>query len=89
VVCARKLDQRELELGTIGLDEGALVMYDRHSRSWWSQLTGEALDGPLAGRRLEKIPSTVTTWGKWRRQHPATTVYVREQLRKEPERDDC
>jgi hypothetical protein len=75
-VYTRTLDRRELELGVIGLDRGALVMYDRDTRSWWSQVTGEAMEGALSGRKLEKIPSTVTTWASWRLRHPATTVYV-------------
>jgi hypothetical protein len=75
-VYARTLDRRELELGVIGLDRGALVMYDRDTRTWWSQVTGEATEGALAGRSLEKLPSVVTTWGRWRREYPETTVYV-------------
>jgi len=75
-VYARTVDQGELELGVIGLDRGTLVMYDRDTRSWWSQVTGEATEGTLAGRKLEKLPSVVTTWGSWRREYPETTVYV-------------
>ncbi len=52
-------------------------MYDDQTRSRWSQLVGKATEGPLAGSRLKKLPSVITTWGKWRSQHPDTTVYVK------------
>lgn len=52
-------------------------MYDQESRSWWSQLFGEAVQGPLVGKKLEKLPSTLTTWGKWKARFPDTTVYVK------------
>lgn len=37
-------------------------------------MTGEAVVGPLTGRRLDRIPVTVTTWKEWREAHPETTV---------------
>ena len=72
----RTLDDRTLELGNRGIDHGALVMYDRATGSWWSQIVGASVRGPLQGRRLGKLPSLLTTWGRWRALHPSTTVYV-------------
>lgn len=46
---------------------GNLVMYDRATRSYWSQIMAQAICGPLTGTRLSVVPSTVTTWGAWRR----------------------
>lgn len=51
-----------------------LLLYDHETDSLWSQLAGKAVVGPLAGSSLRFLPSTVTTWGQWREQHPATTV---------------
>jgi hypothetical protein len=53
-----------------------LVLYDSRSRSHWGLLSGEAFEGPLAGQRLERFPSLLTTWSRWRDLHPGTTVYV-------------
>jgi len=52
------------------------LMVDRESMSLWSQLTGEAVVGPLAAEaaRLRRLPSVVTRWGEWRRRHPQTKV---------------
>lgn len=52
----------------------SLVMQDRETKSLWSHILGEAMDGPLKGTLLEIIPSQMTDWGTWRKLHPATTV---------------
>ena len=54
--------------------DNALIMYDRQSQSFWSQMLGEAIDGPLQGSKLEFLPSTLTTWGAWRAAHPETVA---------------
>ncbi|OYR41108.1 hypothetical protein DJ82_06260 [Halorubrum sp. Ib24] len=55
---------------------GNLVMYDEATLSYWSQILGEAICGPEAGDRLPIVPSTVTTWGEWRSEHPGTVVLL-------------
>ncbi len=55
----------------------ALVMYDRQTRSLWSQRRHRAIAGPLTGRTLEVVPSRITTWGDWKARHPRTTVLVK------------
>lgn len=62
-----------LTFGVSGkLLRNVLVMYDRETESEWSQLLGEALTGPLTGAKLDWLPSTMSTWGAWRRQFPDT-----------------
>lgn len=53
-----------------------LVMFDQATGSYWSQLLGQAICGPLTGTRLELIPSTVTTWSVWRSAHEETMVLL-------------
>ena len=38
------------------------ILFDRISYTNWSQLLGIAFDGPLTGRRLERIPVLWATW---------------------------
>jgi hypothetical protein len=78
-VHARDVDGQRLELGAVGAEDGVLVLYDQATRSRWSQVAGRATTGPLAGARLPKVPSLVTTWGRWRKLHPDTTVSVGEE----------
>ena len=47
---------------------------DLQTRTRWQQETGEAIDGPLKGRRLEIQPFLITTWSEWRQRHPRTLV---------------
>lgn len=53
-----------------------LVMYDRLSDSRWAQVAATAIRGPMTGHTLELVPSTITTWGTWREQHPDTPVLL-------------
>jgi len=58
------------------VDGGNLVMYDKRTRSFWSQAIGEAICGEHAGTRLPIRPSTLTSWGEWRDQHPDTEILL-------------
>lgn len=63
----RSPDDEPLTFGTTGkLLNANLVMYDRQTQSRWPQILGRAVDGPLAGMRLEEIPLVWTTWALWR-----------------------
>jgi len=64
-------------LGTSGfLYRSNKVMYDRETTSLWSTLHGEPVAGPLVGKgiKLKRRSVVTTTWGKWKRRHPKTTV---------------
>lgn len=64
-------------LGTSGfLYRSNKLMYDADTQSLWSMLEGRPVIGPLAGQGIELATREVvtTTWGEWRRRHPATTV---------------
>lgn len=75
---AGEVQGQRLTFGVSGkLIMNALVMYDRETDSLWSQILGEAVQGPLRGMRLEAVPVTQTTWRLWRELHPATLVLAR------------
>lgn len=76
---AREVEGQALEFGVSGLLwHDNVLMYDRQSESLWSQVRREAVAGPRTGARLRVLPSTVTTWEKWRRRHPETRVLTTE-----------
>ncbi len=74
VAFSRLVDEQRLtfEVGT--LTRKNLVMSDRETGTWWQQLTGEAVQGPLLGKRLSLLPVEQTTWEEWRMLHPNTHV---------------
>lgn len=53
-----------------------LVMYDRATGSYWSQLLGQAICGPRRGDRLSVRPFEMTTWGAFRREHADAQLLV-------------
>ncbi|WP_336360728.1 DUF3179 domain-containing (seleno)protein [Haladaptatus sp. ZSTT2] len=53
-----------------------LVMFDEATRSYWSQILGRAICGPLEGERLVIRPSELTTWGDWKTRYPDTDVLL-------------
>jgi thiol-disulfide isomerase/thioredoxin len=65
----RDLGGQEL---TFRFDEGRIV--DEQTASEWTVL-GEAIDGPLAGRRLEPIVHINHFWFSWAAFKPETRVY--------------
>ena len=71
------VDGEMRKFGTSGfLYRSNKLFFDEATKSLWSTLEGRPVVGELAGADLElKLRSSVTTtWGEWRRQHPATTV---------------
>ncbi|MBK19272.1 MAG: hypothetical protein CMM52_10615 [Rhodospirillaceae bacterium] len=52
------------------------LMFDRETDSLWNQFTGEPVSGPLvnSGITLKIRPVVITSWGKWKAQHPNTDV---------------
>ncbi len=75
IVYSRRVDDRVLTFGHEGvLYLGSFVMYDRETGSLWVHTTGEAVKGELKGKVLQFLPSTVTTWRRWKTMHPRTTV---------------
>jgi hypothetical protein len=73
----RRVGGEVLEFGALEEpDRSVLQLYDRRTRSQWNQVTGRAVAGPLSGKSLSRIPSLLTTWGRWKTMYPDTTVYL-------------
>ena len=50
-------------------------MYDHQTRSLWSHITGEAIQGPLKGKRLKSLASMPQiAWETWQLNYPNTQV---------------
>ncbi len=62
----------------------SLVMYDRQTRSLWSQVNGTSIAGGSEGTELEQVVSSLTTWAEWRARHPDTLVLVKPPLERSP-----
>jgi hypothetical protein len=73
-----ELNEEVLEFGVSGkLRDANLVMYDRGTETYWSQIGGNAIIGPRVPQELELKFSSVTEWSEWKNGHPETQVLSR------------
>ena len=49
-------------------------MRDEETGSWWQQITGEAIQGPLKGRKLKAVYSDELTFTVWKQEQPGGRV---------------
>jgi hypothetical protein len=63
---------------TSALYQSDMVMVDHATGSYWMQVSGEAIVGPMTGERLKPLPSQTTSWGLWKQQYPHTVSLSRD-----------
>ena len=72
---SRKVDGKTLTFEHARfLYQRSFVLYDRETLSLWIHTTGTSVIGKQKGKTLKFLPSTVTTWKNWRKEHPQTLV---------------
>jgi hypothetical protein len=70
----RAVDGRILHFHLSGLNQQNFLMADEETGSWWQQITGECILGPLRGKRLRRILSDEVTLATWRAERPDSSV---------------
>lgn len=58
----------------VGMDHYNAMLEDETTKSWWRQVTGEAVTGPLKGHRLPEIPCTQSSLNDWMERYPGTLI---------------
>jgi hypothetical protein len=58
----------------VGMDHFNAMFEDESTKSWWRQVSGEAIAGPLKGYALEEIFSEQMTLRAWLALHPNTEI---------------
>ena len=58
----------------VGMDHFNAMFEDSTTKSWWRQVNGEAIVGPLKGQSLKEIPSEQMRLSAWLRMHPNTLI---------------
>lgn len=69
-----EIEGRKLSFHLSGINNQNFLMQDEQTGSWWQQVTGEAVFGPLKGRRLELIFHDEISFGLWKNEHPRGRV---------------
>jgi hypothetical protein len=73
-VWTRTVSGRALHFYLAGINNQNFLMRDEETGTWWQQITGKAIYGPLQGAALELVLSDELTFGEWRSESPAGQV---------------
>jgi len=65
-VWRRTVNGRILHLYLAGINNQNFLMRDKETGTWWQQITGKALYGPLKGASLELVLSDELSFGEWK-----------------------
>ena len=66
----REVNGLVLTFHLAGINNQNFLMRDEQTGSFWQQITGRAISGPLAGRSLRLIPSDELTLAVWKSERP-------------------
>lgn len=72
------VDGQVLHFRLVGVNNQNFLMEDIETGSWWQQVTGEAISGPLRGKRLELVPWDEVSFALWRGEHPGSLILERD-----------
>jgi hypothetical protein len=75
-VWERTVDGRVLSFRLAGINNQNFIMQDRETGSWWQQVSGEAILGPLKGKRLTRVFHDELSFRGWTREQPGGRVLV-------------
>jgi hypothetical protein len=65
---------QRLRFRLAGINNQNFIMQDEETGSWWQQVTGRAIAGPLKGQQLTLVPHDEVAFGTWKADHPAGRV---------------
>jgi uncharacterized membrane protein len=58
----------------VGMDHFNAMLEDATTKSWWRQVTGEAIAGKLKGQQLPEVFSTQTSLAEWLKLNPNSLI---------------
>ena len=68
------MNGKQLRFRLSGINNQNFIMRDEETGTWWQQVSGEAILGPLKGHKLEPVPQDELTFAQWRREQPRGRV---------------
>src|SRR5450755_2214526 len=70
----RDVAGRRLTFHLAGINNQNFLMRDEETGSYWQQVTGKAIAGPLKGEQLTLVAQDELTFALWRKERPNGTV---------------
>ncbi len=64
-----EVDGKRLTFHLAGINNQNFIMRDDETGTWWQQVSGEALHGPLKGKRLTQVYNDELSFALWKREH--------------------
>ena len=68
------VDGQALHFHLAGINNQNFIMRDEETGSWWQQVTGEAIQGPMKGKKLRALFHDELTFGLWKQEEPQGRV---------------
>jgi len=68
------IDGQDNTFRLVGMDHYNAMFEDAATGTWWRQASGEAVAGPLLGKRLREIPAQQVRLEAWIHDHPDTYI---------------
>jgi hypothetical protein len=73
-VWTREVDGLRLTFHLAGINNQNFIMRDEETGTYWQQISGRAISGPLKGRQLTLVPFDELTFATWKAEEPSGTV---------------
>jgi hypothetical protein len=64
-----EVDGKKLTFHLAGINNQNFIMRDEETGSWWQQVSGEAIQGPLKGKKLTRVDNDELTFALWKREN--------------------
>jgi hypothetical protein len=68
------VDGRVLHFHLAGINNQNFIMRDEETGTWWQQVSGKAIHGPLQGRQLKQVFHDEVSFAIWKRESPQGRV---------------
>jgi hypothetical protein len=73
-VWRREIEGLRLTFHLAGINNQNFLMRDEETGTYWQQISGAAISGPLTGRHLTLVPSDELSFAMWKAEEPRGTV---------------
>jgi uncharacterized protein DUF3179 len=64
-----EVDGKRLTFHLTGINNQNFIMRDDETGTWWQQVSGEAIHGPLKGKKLTRVENDELTFALWKREN--------------------
>jgi hypothetical protein len=73
-VWTREVDGLRLTFHLAGINNQNFIMRDEETGTYWQQISGKAISGPLKGRQLTLVAFDELTFATWKAEEPSGTA---------------